>query len=299
MALFLRDGGLESPCKWPFRSVICIRGTVQVEGTVEVTGKVQVEGGTVQVEGAANKESLLKRGWILLGDRNWAEAKRCFERSLDIDPEYAEAYLGLCMADLQVSERTSLSHTSPRFKLPRDKNYINAIRIGSDALKAELKEYHRIQRQNAEESERKYEEHLAREQAEREANIERLRSVREKWAAFARRISAEGGNTVAVKSDGTVLAVGNNQWNKNCVSDWTDIIAVSTDNVTLGLRDDGTVVVTGDKHDVSSWRNIAAVFVSNSDLVGLRRDGTAIHMGIVGDLKNDISEWTGAYRYLS
>ena len=45
------------------------------------------------------------------------------------------------------------------------------------------------------------------------------------------------------------------------VSDWTDIVAVSAGTVhTVGLKSDGTVVAVGDndydKCDVSGWRDI-------------------------------------------
>ena len=56
--------GMEYSTEWAKAKIQEIRGTVQVEGTVEVTG-------TVKVEGGANKESLLKRGYLLLEDSDW------------------------------------------------------------------------------------------------------------------------------------------------------------------------------------------------------------------------------------
>ena len=48
-----------------------------------------------------------------------------------------------------------------------------------------------------------------------------------------------------MKSDGTVLAVGNNDYVQCDVADWRDIVAVSAgDYHTVGLKSDGTVVAT-------------------------------------------------------
>ena len=71
--------GMEYSTEWAKAKIQEIRGTVQVEGTVEVTG-------TVKVEGGANKESLLKRGYLLLEDSDWKGADGCFDQVLNMDP---------------------------------------------------------------------------------------------------------------------------------------------------------------------------------------------------------------------
>ena len=48
--------------------------TVSYTHLVEVTGKVQVEGGSVTVEGAATKESLLKRAKMCCAEKQWKKA---------------------------------------------------------------------------------------------------------------------------------------------------------------------------------------------------------------------------------
>ncbi|PFR26920.1 chromosome condensation regulator [Bacillus cereus] len=73
---------------------------------------------------------------------------------------------------------------------------------------------------------------------------------------------AVGSNhTVGLKSDGTVVAVGWNQYGQCNVSDWRDIVAISAGCAhTVGLKSDGTVVAVGDNEygqcDVSDWRGI-------------------------------------------
>lgn len=52
---------------------------------------------------------------------------------------------------------------------------------------------------------------------------------------------------IALKSDGTVVAVGHMYDGSSCdVSDWTDIVSVSAEEkFTIGLKADGTVVTVG------------------------------------------------------
>ena len=68
-------------------------------------------------------------------------------------------------------------------------------------------------------------------------------------------------HTVGLKADGTVVAVGNNDYGQCDVSDWTNIVAVSAGVYhTVGLKADGTVVAVGyNKYgqcDVSYWTDI-------------------------------------------
>lgn len=91
--------GTEYSTAWAKEKIQEITGKVQIEGTVEVTGKVQVEGGTVQVDTSANKEALLKRAFLLLQDEDWNKAEALLEQVLSIDPECADAYLGLVLMD--------------------------------------------------------------------------------------------------------------------------------------------------------------------------------------------------------
>ena len=73
-------------------------------------------------------------------------------------------------------------------------------------------------------------------------------------------VSVGNNHTVGLRSDGTVVAVGDNREGQCDVSDWADIVAVCAGgNHTVGLRSDGTVVITGDKDgkcDVSGWTDI-------------------------------------------
>lgn len=82
-------------------------------------------------------------------------------------------------------------------------------------------------------------------------------------------------HTVGLRSDGTVIAIGNNEDGQCNVSNWKDIIAISAgESFTMGLRADGTVVAT--EGHVGSWKNIVAISAGLSHIVGLRSDGTVV-----------------------
>lgn len=80
---------------------------------------------------------------------------------------------------------------------------------------------------------------------------------------FIRKLTIAAGrrHTVGLKSDGTVVAVGDNKYGQCNVSNWCDIVAIAVGSShTIGLKSDGTVVAVGDNEygqcDVGGWCNI-------------------------------------------
>ena len=103
-------------------------------------------------------------------------------------------------------------------------------------------------------------------------------------------------NTVGLRSDGTVVAAGSNEDGECDVSDWRDIIAVSTGNGCIfGLKANGTVIAIGHNLDeqceVSNWTNIVAVSAGQWHTVGLRADGTVVAVGSTIDGQCSVSGW--------
>lgn len=106
-------------------------------------------------------------------------------------------------------------------------------------------------------------------------------------------IAAGCRHTVGLKSDGTVVAVGNNKHGECNVSGWHDMVAVAAGNVhmatntgnahTIGLKSDGSVIAVGwNEHgqcNVSSWRDIVAVAAGCAHTLGLKSDGTVVAVG--------------------
>ena len=119
-------------------------------------------------------------------------------------------------------------------------------------------------------------------------------------AGMHQTVSVGDCHTVGLKSDGTVVAVGENDDGQCDVSGWTDIVAVSAGNYhTVGLKSDGTVVATkytGDYYygqcDVSGWTDIVAVSAGGSHTVGLKSDGTVVAVGRNYHGRFKVSGWT-------
>ncbi len=114
-------------------------------------------------------------------------------------------------------------------------------------------------------------------------------------------IAASNYHTVAVKTNGTVVATG---WNVDgdCeVGEWSNIVAVAAGVYhTVGLRADGTVVAKGYNYEgqcnVNGWTNIVAIAAGRYHTIGLRSDGTVVATEYEGNYENnygqcDVSSW--------
>ena len=109
-------------------------------------------------------------------------------------------------------------------------------------------------------------------------------------------ISAGEYHTVGLKSDGTVVVVGDNHFDRGKVSAWRDIVAVSAGEYhTVGLKSDGTVIAVGSNAygqcKVSVWRDIVAISAGREHTVGLKSDGTVIAVGSNAHGQCKVSVW--------
>ncbi len=99
----------------------------------------------------------------------------------------------------------------------------------------------------------------------------------ESWTdivAIAVSPNSDMAHIVGLKSDGTVVAVGNNGDGQCDVDGWSDIVAVATgEYCTVGLKSDGTVVAVGDNYsgqcDVVGWTDVAAISAGRDFTVAL------------------------------
>ena len=131
-----------------------------------------------------------------------------------------------------------------------------------------------------------------------EANHKRLAAARDAISGHSETtISAGSSHTVGLKSNGTVIAVGKTPSEQSDISDWEDIVAVSTrGSHTVGLKLNGTVTAVGanDRGEckVFSWKNMTAVSAGMKHTVGLRADGTAAAVGENDSGQCDVFDWT-------
>ena len=93
----------------------------------------------------------------------------------------------------------------------------------------------------------------------------------------------------AIKEDGTVIFSNDseNEYGQKNVASWTKITQLALGNYhTVGLREDGTVVATGNNQsgqcNVEDWTNIVYVAVGDSCTLGISSDGVLKTAGNVG-----------------
>lgn len=97
------------------------------------------------------------------------------------------------------------------------------------------------------------------------------------------------GHTVGLKSDGTVVAVGNDDYGQcSGVENWENIVAIAAgDHHTVGLRKDGRVVIAGDfdrnglddTGTIAKWEKIVAIAANRGYTLGLTDDGHVTSIG--------------------
>lgn len=110
-------------------------------------------------------------------------------------------------------------------------------------------------------------------------------------------VSADGGryHTVALRSDGTVVATGR-EYTWAGISGWNDVIAIAAgESHTLGLKKDGTVVATGQNDygecNTSRWNDIVSIAAGSNHSVGLKADGTVVACGEHNYGECDVADW--------
>ena len=109
-------------------------------------------------------------------------------------------------------------------------------------------------------------------------------------------------NFFAVKQNGKVIKKENHNHSGQCnVNNWNNIIAIAcggnsySNNYTVGLKQNGTVVATGynenGKKDLNNWKNIIAIACGNNYTVGLKQDGTVVTNQIDDGYGDYVRSW--------
>jgi len=114
-------------------------------------------------------------------------------------------------------------------------------------------------------------------------------------------VAAGGWHTAGLTSNGTVVAVGDNDYGQCDVGNWTDIAQVAAGLYhTVGSKDDGTVVAVGRNDwgqcnvgNLTAWTDITQVAAGAWHTVGLRSDGTVVAVGRNDSGQCDVTGWTG------
>ena len=272
----------------------------------------------IRSEGGANLIALIKRGNMALEDGEWDRADEFFEQVLNMEAECAEAYAGKLCAKWQCHSLSEIKQVENAGVLRQDKNYQKAMRYGSEALQTEMEEYvaeaeHR-QRKKIAVCDLVRVLHWYEKERRLQGKAEILSPIRKRLEPVSTLIVTGRNHTVGLKSNGSVVAVGDNRADQCDVVDWTDIVAVSVgEGCTVGLKSDGTVLAAGDcarkglksdgtvladcynkewvYGDVGRWRDIVSVSAGDGNIVGLKSDGTVVAVGYNLYGQCDVGRW--------
>lgn len=105
----------------------------------------------------------------------------------------------------------------------------------------------------------------------------------ESWTNM-RSLASGNSHIVGLRSDGTVVAAGDNSYGQCNVSGWTDVVSIDCGTYfTVGLKADGTVLHTGAApHGVDkakNWVGIVQLEAAGERVLGRRIDGSAVALG--------------------
>jgi len=268
-----------------------VKKILDASKSAEKTLSATVTGATPAAPGV---ESLMKRGKLFLEDSDWKQANEYFDKVLDIDPEYALAYVGKLCAELKVCKEELLEN----YKEPISErsNFQKAVRFANSDHQVKLEGYNKTIQERI----------VVERKKEQECSLV-LAEIRKKIAIFQNCISTSGSHTVGLKTDSMVMATGKySVWNSKKanfeyfefdVSRWRNIVAIAAaSDYTVGLKMDGTVVAVGDIDDglynTLSWRDIVAIAAtSNHHTVGLKADGTVVTVGKYRVINTYTANW--------
>lgn len=197
----------------------------------------------------ATAESLLKRAQMFLEDKDSKLATEYAQKVLDIDPECADAYMVLLLATWGIG--TWEEAGSNIIKVVQSREYKRARQFASGALADKLADAERLANDHAERLAQVEKQRIEEANRRREEEARRREYLLKKLSVYhhchaSSAIAASDEHTVGLKFDGTVVACGKNDDGQCDVSEWTDIVAVATSyEHTVGLKSDGTVVACG------------------------------------------------------
>lgn len=95
-------------------------------------------------------------------------------------------------------------------------------------------------------------------------------------------LSAGYYHSLFLQVDGKVYSAGYQDSGRSSTQGWKDIVKISANEGSLGVRKNGTVVYTGpsaNKFNVSGWTDIIDAELAERNAIGLKKDGTVVFTG--------------------
>lgn len=142
-------------------------------------------------------------------------------------------------------------------------------------------------------------ERIAKEKAKKAEEL--AKKMRWRYQVGAGMVASSTEHCVAAKSDGTVVAVGKNDYGQCNVAGWRNVVQVVCDRFgTAALTADGRVLYAGNtlhkQNQCTRWTNVKQLAICNQCIFGLRYDGTVVattegNNGAHFSTKPDVTSW--------
>ena len=272
-----------------------VRGITKLIGTTESGEDSNSQKYTVSA--TREQKSLLKRIYAFLEDEEWEKADEYTEKLLDLDADFADAYLCKLLIEFECDSLEFLAHcTGSVFDEEDVKGSKNYRKFIKNASQKQIKEVDELFRQRALERE-EYEQEKKKKAEEallKQDKISELEEERKVLRKFKNILSCQDDYVIGVKADGTCLAAGNNEHGKCNVSDWENIREIYTGRYTIGLKDDGTCICTNKTWNerLSEWTSLQKIAMGWNVVIGIKTDGTCVMAKEDEEVNFDVSNWT-------
>lgn len=238
-------------------------------------------------------DNFIVRAELALEDGDYEIAKKFINDALNVNATNAKAYLVMLLCDLRLSKKQELSSVDVDFS--SNPNYKKALRFADEEMREFLEKAQKdcvgrlgSERVQQEKLKSEHKEIGQRENGlkkeENAKNIEKLEQKRAELALAQNFVSLGLNHSLVLKSDGTVVTFGDNEYGQLNTQSWKDIVAVSAGGYhSLGLKSNGTVVAVGynryGQGNVGSWKNIVAISAGDYHTLGLKSDGVVVSVG--------------------
>ncbi len=127
-----------------------VRGVCKIIDKPELTNKSDIHtvvDAHVKTD-FSKEEAFVQRAMIFLEDKEWGSADEYFDKALDIDPQYAMAYVGKMLAELKLTRIEMLAQCDESFET--NSNYKKAMRFADPKLAQALNSYLTVIRERGE-----------------------------------------------------------------------------------------------------------------------------------------------------
>ncbi len=259
-----------------------LRGVDKIMGGNSLTAATAQSAENIK-DNSSTINALLGRVYLFLEDRDKASVIEYCNRILDMNPKCSEVYLILFLLDFGVWSIDEITASSDRIR--ENRNYQRAEKYASPDVLNQLVQI----MQSAKDREESARNELAKRTVQFEEKAKKYREYMQATKDLVSVTDNWGDRVVALKSDGTVLASGENREGGCQVQKWKDIYAVKTDGpFTVGLKMDGTAVSCGEEsdddppyntYDVSKWTDVVSLRFPEHDIAGVKSNGELLLRG--------------------